>query len=63
MFKYTVDEMVKPYRDQKIDKIIAIDARGFLLATPMAYLMNASVSLVRKKGKLPYLSIEEEYQK
>jgi len=63
VFKYTIDELIKPYRNQRIDKIVAIDARGFLLATPMAYLMNTSVSLVRKKGKLPYLTIQEEYQK
>ncbi len=62
-FKYTIDEMIKPYIGQKIDKIVAIDARGFLFATPMAYQLNSGVSLVRKKGKLPSITIEEEYQK
>ena len=62
-FKFTVDTLVKPYLGQKIDKIVAIDARGFLFATPMAYQLGAGVGLVRKKGKLPYLTIEEEYQK
>lgn len=63
VFKYTIDEMCKPFLNQKIDKIVAIDARGFLLAAPMAYKMNCGVSLVRKKGKLPYKIIEKEYQK
>jgi len=63
VFKYVIDEMIKPYAGKHIDKIVAIDARGFLLATPMAYLMGCGVSLVRKKGKLPYETIEASYQK
>lgn len=63
VFRYTVDQMCKPYLDKKIDKIVAIDARGFLLASPMAYKMNCGVVLVRKKGKLPYKTIEKEYHK
>lgn len=47
----------------KIDKIVAIDARGFLLASPIAYKINCGLSLVRKKGKLPYTTIEKNYQK
>ena len=63
VFKYTVDQMCRPFLSQKIDKIVAIDARGFLLAAPMAYKMNCGVVLVRKKGKLPYKIIEKQYQK
>jgi adenine phosphoribosyltransferase len=55
--------MCRPFLDQKIDKIVAIDARGFLLAAPMAYKMDCGVVLVRKKGKLPYKIIERQYQK
>lgn len=63
VFRYIVDEMTKPWLGKKIDKIVAIDARGFLLATPMAYKLKAGVCLVRKKGELPYKTIEETYQK
>ncbi len=63
VFRYTVDQMCKPFLNRKIDKIVAIDARGFLLASPMAYKMKCGVVLVRKKGKLPYKTIEKEYQK
>jgi len=63
VFKYVVDEMAKPFKDKKIDKVVAIDARGFLLATPIAYKIGAGVSLVRKKGKLPYKTIQATYQK
>ena len=63
LLKYVVDEMIKPFNDMKIDKIVAIDARGFLLATPIAYNIGCGVSLVRKEGKLPYKTIQESYQK
>jgi adenine phosphoribosyltransferase len=61
--KYVVDELCKPYKHKKIDKIVAIDARGFLLATAMAYKMETGVCLVRKKGKLPYKTIKASYKK
>ena len=62
-FRYTIKQLCLPYKNIKIDKIVAIDARGFLFATPMAYQLNAGVSLVRKKGKLPHKNLEETYQK
>lgn len=63
LFRYVVDAMLKPFSDMKIDKIVAIDARGFLLATPIAYKLGCGVSLVRKEGKLPYKTIKETYEK
>ena len=62
-FKKMIDELVKPYQGQKIDKVVGIDARGFLLASTMAYLLNAGVSIVRKKGKLPYKTRFATYEK
>jgi adenine phosphoribosyltransferase len=62
-FQYVIDELLKPFENEKIDKIVAIDARGFLLATPIAYKIGAGVCLVRKKGKLPHRTIEETYEK
>lgn len=62
-FKYSINEMIKPFLGQNIDKIVVIDARGFLLGTAMAYQLNCGVSLVRKEGKLPYKTICESYQK
>jgi len=61
--KYVVDELCRPYKGKKIDKIVAIDARGFLLATPIAYKLGAGVCLVRKKGKLPYKTVKASYRK
>jgi adenine phosphoribosyltransferase len=63
IFRYVIDKMVLPFSNQKIDKVVAIDARGFLLATPIAYKIKSGVCLVRKNGKLPYKTIKESYQK
>ncbi len=63
LLKYVVDAMAEPFKETKIDKIVAIDARGFLLATPIAYNIGCGVSLVRKEGKLPYKCIKESYAK
>lgn len=61
--KYVVDKLIEPFLKEKIQKVVAIDARGFLLATPIAYKIGAGVCLVRKKGKLPYKTIEQSYEK
>ncbi|MFA5024957.1 MAG: adenine phosphoribosyltransferase [Candidatus Shapirobacteria bacterium] len=63
LLKYTIDEMSKPFLKKGVDKVVAIDARGFILASTIAYNIGCGLSLVRKKGKLPYETIEESYQK
>lgn len=60
-FKEVIDRLAEPYLGQKIDLVAAIDARGFLLATAVAYKLKAGVVLVRKKGKLPWKTISQEY--
>jgi len=62
-FRYVIKKLAEPFLKEKIDKVVAIDARGFLLASPVAYKIGCGVSLVRKKGKLPYKTIEEKYDK
>ena len=63
IFRYVVDEMAEPYITLHVDKVVAIDARGFLLAAPVAYTLGCGVCLIRKKGKLPFTTIQESYQK
>lgn len=63
VFRQVIDEMLRPYKTVKIDKVVAIDARGFLLASPIAYKLGCGVCLVRKQGKLPYKTIKQTYQK
>lgn len=61
IFKYMIDKMCEPYNNQQIDKVVGIDARGFLLASAMAYKLGSGISVVRKKGKLPYKTKSRDY--
>ncbi len=60
-FKVSIDRFYDRYKDMDIDKIVAIDARGFLFGSVLAYKMGVSLIPVRKKGKLPYKTISAEY--
>lgn len=62
-FRYVIKKLTEPFLKEKIDIVVAIDARGFLLATPVAYKLGCGVCLIRKKGKLPYKTLEEKYEK
>ena len=53
-FRTTVDLLVQPYAGTRIDKVAGIEARGFIIAAPVAYRLGAGLVPVRKKGKLPY---------
>jgi len=54
IFKNVIDCLCAPYKNQTMDKVVGIDARGFLLAGAIAYQLGAGISVIRKKGKLPY---------
>lgn len=56
-----VDRLVQPWTGEKIDAIVAVEARGFLFATPLALALRAGVVPVRKPGKLPADTISHEY--
>ena len=60
-FQYVVDVLAKPFLKTKIDKIVGIDARGFLFAAPVAYKLRTGLAIVRKPGKLPYKTIQKKY--
>jgi adenine phosphoribosyltransferase len=49
------------YANQQIDKIVGIDARGFLFGSVLAYNLDIGFVPIRKKGKLPYKTISESY--
>ncbi|MCB1322356.1 MAG: adenine phosphoribosyltransferase, partial [Leptospiraceae bacterium] len=57
----TMDTFSHRYFDQKIDVIAGIDARGFLIGVTVAYHLNLPFVPIRKKGKLPYKTISEDY--
>ncbi len=60
-FLKTINALAKPYLNKKIDKIVGIDARGFLIAAAMAYKLKTGIAIVRKQGKLPYKTISKKY--
>ena len=57
----TVNLLHKRYADKKIDTVIGIEARGFILGAPLAYLLGCGFVPVRKPGKLPAECESEEY--
>lgn len=60
-YKYVVDEMLRLYKDLKVDGVIAIESRGFLLASCFAYDRGIPLVLARKKGKLPGKTVSASY--
>jgi adenine phosphoribosyltransferase len=61
-FRYCIKVMADRYRDQGIDAVAAIEARGFLFAAPFAERLGIPLILVRKKGKLPGETRSIKYQ-
>lgn len=61
-FRILMDCFVQRYIDHDIDSVAGIDARGFILGAVIAHQLNVGFIPVRKKGKLPFTTISEEYQ-
>ncbi len=60
-FKRCIDEVSKKAAALKPDYIVGIDARGFIIGSAVAYSLGIGFIPARKKGKLPYKAISEEY--
>jgi len=61
-FQRSVNELVERFQDEAIDRVLGIEARGFIFAAPVAFRMGAGFVPVRKAGKLPWAVAREEYQ-
>jgi adenine phosphoribosyltransferase len=61
-FSSAIDMIVVHYGRGNVDKVVGIEARGFILASPVAYHFGAGFVPVRKAGKLPWDSESEEYE-
>jgi adenine phosphoribosyltransferase len=61
-FAAAIDLMAQPYTDKHIDRVVAIEARGYILGAPIAYKLGAGFVPVRKPGKLPYEKINVDYE-
>jgi adenine phosphoribosyltransferase len=60
-FRVLIDLFVHRYMDQQLDFVAGIDARGFILGSVIAYELNLGFVPIRKKGKLPFTTIGEDY--
>ena len=58
----SINKLVDRYKDLNIDKIVAIESRGFIIGAPLAYLLNTGLVLIRKPGKLPAKTIDQDYK-
>jgi adenine phosphoribosyltransferase len=60
-FSATIRSLVSRYKDKKVDVVVGIEARGFLFGAPLAHQLGASFVPLRKKGKLPYKTVNASY--
>ena len=60
-FRMAVDQMLHPYAGMQIDKVVGLEARGFILGGAIAHQLTVGFVPIRKKGKLPGATISEVY--
>ncbi len=62
VFRVLIDQFVHRYFDTRPDVIAGLDARGFIIGSVVAYELGVGFVPIRKKGKLPYSTVEETYE-
>ena len=60
-FRRSVDELVRPWTGEKIDKVAGIEARGFIIGGAVAHQLSAGFVPIRKRGKLPHETVRVAY--
>ncbi len=60
--RITIDQLAKRYADVKVDKVVGIESRGFIIGTPLAYMLGVGFVPIRKKGKLPAETVGQDYE-
>ncbi|MDB4285296.1 adenine phosphoribosyltransferase [bacterium] len=61
-FRRSVDMLAERYISKKIDLVVGVEARGFIIGSALAYCLGAGVILIRKPGKLPYKTHHTIYE-
>ena len=61
-FRICIDQLLSPYAGMRIDKVVGLEARGFILGGAVAHQLSVGFVPIRKKGKLPGKTIEQAYQ-
>jgi adenine phosphoribosyltransferase len=60
-FRRAIDLLAERYANQRIDIVVGVEARGFVMGSALAYRLGAGNVLVRKRGKLPYKTFQSTY--
>jgi len=60
-FRAAIDALVAPYHD-RVDVVLGIESRGFIVGAAAAYALGTGIAVVRKPGKLPYLTHRASYE-
>lgn len=60
-FTYAVEQLAAPFQNSGVDKIVGIEARGFILGGAVACQLGAGFAPARKQGKLPWRTLRHEY--
>ena len=62
VFRVLIDQFVHRYFDSRPSAVAGLDARGFIIGSVLAYELNVGFVPIRKKGKLPFTTVEETYE-
>ncbi len=61
-FRMAIDQLLHPYAGERIDKVVGLEARGFILGGAIAHQLSVGFVPIRKKGKLPGATIAQDYK-
>ena len=61
-FRAAAEAMAGPFRALGVERVLAIESRGFLFGAPIAQALGVGLGLVRKQGKLPYDTLQARYE-
>jgi adenine phosphoribosyltransferase len=61
MFRLVVEQLVQPWRAERVERVAGIEARGFILGGAIAHQLGAGFVPIRKKGKLPHTTVRVAY--
>jgi adenine phosphoribosyltransferase len=60
-FAAVVDQLAQPYIG-KVDAVVGIESRGFIVGAPVAYRLGVGLTIARKPGKLPFHTVDQSYE-
>ena len=61
-FRMCIDQLLHPYAGERIDKVVGLEARGFIIGGAIAHQLSVGFVPIRKKGKLPGKTLAQDYK-